>query len=205
MKKKKYLDTLPLPLMLLAIMLAINNHASAQIGITLGLQPSYSEQVEATMGARVTDFPMFIMQHGTVGVFFRFDTEGRLYFQPEVNACMDANWSYASAGNGMQEEFERAFETLKSIHVDVPVYVGLKILNKKNLKLRVFGSPQWRIRYNTEGSHSEIAWNHLNANLGVGVDLLSFLTLNVNCRVPVDYGHFSFNKTMVAGTVGFIF
>lgn len=199
------LGTLPLSLMLLAIMLSINNHASAQIGITLGLQPSYSEQVEATMGERVTDFPMFIMQHGTVGVFFRFNTGGRLYFQPEVNASLDANWSYASAGNGAQEEFERAFETLKSIHIDVPVYVGVKVLSMKDLKLRVFGCPQWRIRYNTEGSHSEIAWNHLNANLGVGVDVLSFLTFNVNCRVPVDYGHFSFDKTMVAGTVGFMF
>ena len=144
-KKMFGLGTLPLSLMLLAIMLSINNHASAQIGITLGLQPSYSEQVEAAMGERVTDFPMFIMQHGTVGVFFRFNTGGRLYFQPEVNASLDANWSYASEGNGAQEEFERAFATLKSIHIDVPVYVGVKVLSMKDLKLRVFGCPQWSL------------------------------------------------------------
>lgn len=122
--------------------------------------------------------------------------------EANLNASIDANWGYVSDGETTWDEFLRAFYRPNKIRADIPIYFGWYILNKESFKLRVFGCPQYKLRANTAFALSSVDWSNFSINVGVGIDLLSFMAINLNYRIPFNYGATSFSDTRIAFTVG---
>lgn len=179
--------------------------AQSKFGFTVGLQPALRNHVQPGGGVETSDFPVFFMKHFMAGFFFRRDYTKYFYVEADICASIDAQWGYVSDGETFWEEFARAFDRPNKIHADIPIYLGWYILNREAFRLRVFGCPQYKIRANTDLAYSPVDWSNFSLNVGAGVDLLSFLAVNINYRIPFNYGKTSFDETRVSLTVGLYF
>ena len=175
------------------------------IGITIGIQPALQNEVTIPSAEAKDDFPVFFMKYFTVGIVLRNNLSKFIYTELDVNASIDAQWGYVSDGRDFIEEFQRAFDRPERIRVDIPLYLGGYVLRSSICTLRVFGSPQFRIRANTAGKRSNITWDNFAINVGAGVDLFTNVIFNLNYRIPFNHGETSFQDTRISATAGIIF
>ena len=111
-----------------------------------------------------------------LGLFFRF-SPGRLYIQPEVNYHIR---------NTKFGEFKVKDETH---HLDIPILIGVKVIDLKIFKLRLFAGPEFNMKF--KGNMEEYFYQ-LGIIAGLGVDIWRF-TLDANYSI-LGYIHPSHKK-----------
>jgi len=106
------------------------------------------------------DFKSGFLPGADLGLFFRL-SPGRLYIQPEVNYHI-RNTSFES------DSLIIKYETH---HLNIPILVGIKAIDFKNLKLRFFIGPEFNMRFKSNlGEHAY----QLGAIAGLGIDIWRF-------------------------------
>ena len=98
-----------------------------------------------------------------LGLFFRF-SPGRLYIQPEINYHIRNTKDVII---GMEEPYIK-YETH---HLDIPVLIGIKVIDFKFLKLRFFAGPEFNMRFK---GYMDDYFHQLGIIAGLGVDVWRF-------------------------------
>ena len=178
--------------------------AQTKLGLSVGLQPALRDKFEIPSSNADEGFSVFFMKHFTAGIFLRHEWSKHIYVETNISASIDAEWGYVRDGVNPIDEFRRAFDRPNCVHIDAPIYFGVYVLKKEIVSVRVFGCPQYKIRANTALNFSTTSWDNFTLNVGVGADLLSKIVVNVNYRIPFNYGQTSFEETKLAASIGFM-
>jgi len=108
---------------------------------------------------------VFPKKYGTgadLGLFFRLSPL-RLYIQPEI-IYQIRNTDFNDIWNNTE-----IFETH---HIDIPIFIGIKAINFKLIKLRFFAGPEFNIRLKNNGL--SYYGYQLGFQAGLGLDLWRF-------------------------------
>ena len=135
------------------------------------------------------------------GIFFRF---GKMfYFQPEVL------YSFRSTTfEDIVSETKDNFKVNEHI-IDIPLFLGFKIVNKENFNLRIFFGPRVGLRVGSNYSDidSLMGYAQWGGRAGVGIDFWRF-TLDVHYDISArkfkEYDNDTFWKqNIIAASLGF--
>ena len=96
-----------------------------------------------------------------LGLFFRF-SPSRIYIQPEINLI----FRYTQ----ILEQGEVAFN-FATHHIDIPIFIGVKVIDFKNFKIRLFVAPDFNIKF--PDSRSKYCYQ-LGFVAGLGFDVWRF-------------------------------
>ena len=214
--------------LLMAALLIMSSAAFAGDGFGIAIGPKVGYQT-AKLSYAKADIKADFSDHFTAGLFGRVNI-GRFYVQPEVLYFKTSNIFDASV-TGV--ESENMFNlptganlniTLNSANLQVPVLLGFKVIDLGVISLRAQAGPTANFvlssqtlydqTYTLNGkSHDienattdenfdpkSIAWG---VQAGVGVDLLNFITLDVNYNFGLSKMFQTLDNTTLGNTFDF--
>jgi len=204
--------------LLFAILLTMGSAAFAGGGLDLAIGPKVGYQA-AKLSYDKADIKAGFSNHFTAGIFGRF-TFGRFYIQPEVLYFNTSNiFDLGITGTGADNPLNiptgaDVTLTLNQMNLQVPVLVGINILDLGVVSLRAQVGPtanfvlqsktllNYTIGSQTaptpvgEGSKTfdpkTIAWGF---QAGLGVDVLKRITLDVNYNIGLSKVFNALNNT----------
>ena len=203
--------------LLIAALLMMGSVAFAGGGFDFGIGPKVGYQT-AKLSYDKAEIKSSFSNHFTAGVFGRL-TFGRLYVQPEVLLLKTSNiFDLDVTGEGTDNMLNiptgaNVNLTLNQLNLQVPVLIGVKIIDLDIFALRAQVGPtanfvlksQTLVNYSTSGSSEteteeddqgfdtkSISWG---LQAGLGIDLLDFITLDVNYNFGLSNIFNSLNDT----------
>lgn len=170
-------------LFLISMVFAMAGVSHAQL-LDMGIKLSYSskdpQDIINNVQDQVSDFSNSteLLKQCQAGLIFRIHLGNHLYVQPEANFGLNSVWDSVEAQTNILDRISTGFGQIKSVNLNVPVLLGLKLLDLDGiLNLRVFAGPEFYTSINglSAGSFDFQTWSAIG---GVGVDLLNFLTVD---------------------------
>jgi hypothetical protein len=212
--------------LVLATLLVMGSTAFAGGGFDLSIGPKIGYQT-AKLSYAKADIKSGFANHFTAGLFGRV-TVGRIYVQPEVLYFKTSNvFDVDFTGTGTDNLFNiptgaNVSLTLNQMNLQVPVLVGVKIIDFDLIALRAQVGPtanfvlksKTLVDYSIngeQGAQTEANPNHdfdpktisWGIQAGVGVDVLDFITLDVNYNFGLSKMFQSLNNTTLGQTFDF--
>ena len=214
--------------LLIAALLMMGSAAFAGGGFDLAIGPKVGYQT-ARLSYQKADIKSSFSNHFTAGLFGRV-TIGRLYVQPEVLYFKTSN---IFEGHVTGVESDNLFNlptganvnlTLNQMNLQVPIMVGINILDLDIVTLRAQAGPTANFvlksqtiydkTYTLDGQQSEIANTTTDQNFdtkaiswgiqaGLGVDVLKRITLDINYNFGVSKMFDALNETTLGETFDF--
>ena len=214
--------------LLIAALLMMGSAAFAGGGFDLAIGPKVGYQT-AKLSYQKADIKSSFSNHFTAGLFGRV-TIGRLYVQPEVLYFKTSN---IFEGHVTGVESDNLFNlptganvnlTLNQMNLQVPIMVGINILDLDIVTLRAQAGPTANFvlksqtiydkTYTLDGQQSEIANTTTDQNFdtkaiswgiqaGLGVDVLKRITLDINYNFGVSKMFDALNETTLGETFDF--
>lgn len=186
---KKVTRILVLGVVLCLSLFSAKAQSAFSIGIKAGVNLSnYIKESDFEVGA-------------DAGIFIR---AGRMvYFQPEV--------LYSFRSTTLENMVDEAEENIKVKEhlIDIPLFLGFKIVNKENFNLRLFLGPRVGLRVGSSYSDidSLIGYAQWGGRAGVGIDFWRFtfdVTYDISASKFKEYDTKTFWKqNIISITVGF--
>ena len=214
--------------LLIAALLMMGSAAFAGGGFDIAIGPKVGYQT-AKLSYQKADIKSSFSNHFTAGLFGRV-TIGRLYVQPEVLYFKTSN---IFEGHVTGVESDNLFNlptganvnlTLNQMNLQVPIMVGINILDLDIVTLRAQAGPTANFvlksqtiydkTYTLDGQQSEIANTTTDQNFdtkaiswgiqaGLGVDVLKRITLDINYNFGVSKMFDALNQTTLGETFDF--
>lgn len=214
--------------LLIAALLMMGSAAFAGGGFDLAIGPKVGYQT-AKLSYQKADIKSSFSNHFTAGLFGRV-TLGRLYVQPEVLYFKTSN---IFEGHVTGVESDNLFNlptganvnlTLNQMNLQVPIMVGINILDLDIVTLRAQAGPTANFvlksqtiydkTYTLDGQQSEIANTTTDQNFdtkaiswgvqaGLGVDVLKRITLDINYNFGLSKMFDALNETTLGETFDF--
>ena len=214
--------------LLIAALLMMGSAAFAGGGFDLAIGPKVGYQT-AKLSYQKADIKSSFSNHFTAGLFGRV-TIGRLYVQPEVLYFKTSN-IFEGHVTGVQSD--NLFNlptganvnlTLNQMNLQVPIMVGVNILDLDLVTLRAQAGPTANFvlksqtiydkTYTLDGQQSEIANTTTDQDFdtkaiswgiqaGLGVDVLKRITLDINYNFGVSKMFDALNETTLGETFDF--
>lgn len=215
--------------LLMAALLMMGSAAFAGGGFGLAIGPKVGYQTTKLSGYKA-DIKADFSNHFTAGLFGRVNI-GRFYVQPEVlyfktSSIFDASVTGVETENNMFNLPTGANLniTLNSMNLQVPVLLGFEVIDLGVLSLRAQVGPTANfilssqtlydntytlngVEHNLENTTTDedfdpksIAWG---VQAGLGVDLLNFITLDVNYNFGLSKVFQTLNNTTLGETFDF--
>lgn len=214
--------------LLIAALLMMGSAAFAGGGFDLAIGPKVGYQT-AKLSYQKADIKSSFSNHFTAGLFGRV-TLGRLYVQPEVLYFKTSN---IFEGHVTGVESDNLFNlptganvnlTLNQMNLQVPVMVGINILDLDLVTLRAQAGPTANFvlksqtiydkTYTLDGQQSEIANTTTDQDFdtkaiswgiqaGLGVDVLKRITLDINYNFGLSKMFDALNQTTLGETFDF--
>lgn len=214
--------------LLIAALLMMGSAAFAGGGFDIAIGPKVGFQT-AKLSYDKADIKSGFANHFTAGIFGRV-TIGRLYVQPEVLYFKTSN---IFEGHVTGVESDNLFNlptganvnlTLNQMNLQVPVMIGVNILDLDIVTLRAQAGPTANFvlksqtiydkTYTLDGQQSEIANTTTDQNFdtkaiswgvqaGLGVDVLKRITLDINYNFGVSKMFDALNQTTLGETFDF--
>ncbi len=214
--------------LLIAALLMMGSAAFAGGGFDLAIGPKVGYQT-AKLSYQKADIKSSFSNHFTAGLFGRV-TLGRLYVQPEVLYFKTSN---IFEGHVTGVESDNLFNlptganvnlTLNQMNLQVPVMVGVNILDLDIVTLRAQAGPTANFvlksqtiydkTYTLDGQQSEIANTTTDQDFdtkaiswgiqaGLGVDVLKRITLDINYNFGLSKMVDALNQTTLGETFDF--
>lgn len=214
--------------LLIAALLMMGSAAFAGGGFDLAIGPKVGYQT-ARLSYQKADIKSSFSNHFTAGLFGRV-TIGRLYVQPEVLYFKTSN---IFEGHVTGVESDNLFNlptganvnlTLNQMNLQVPIMVGVNILDLDIVTLRAQAGPTANFvlksqtiydkTYTLDGQQSEIANTTTDQNFdtkaiswgvqaGLGVDVLKRITLDINYNFGLSKMFDALNQTTLGETFDF--
>ena len=214
--------------LLIAALLMIGSAAFAGGGIDLGIGPKVGYQT-TKLSYQKADIKSSFSNHFTAGLFGRV-TVGRIYVQPEVLYFKTSN---IFDGHVTGVESDNLFNlptganvnlTLNQMNLQVPILLGVNIIDLDLITLRAQVGPTANFvlksqtlfdkTYTINGQQAElentttdqsfntksIAWG---LQAGLGVDVLDFITLDINYNFGLSKVFENLNNTALGETFDF--
>ena len=214
--------------LLIAALLMMGSAAFAGGGFDLAIGPKVGYQT-AKLSYQKADIKSSFSNHFTAGLFGRV-TIGRLYVQPEVLYFKTSN-IFEGHVTGVQSD--NLFNlptganvnlTLNQMNLQVPIMVGINILDLDIVTLRAQAGPTANFvlksqtiydkTYTLDGQQSEIANTTTDQDFdtkaiswgiqaGLGVDVLKRITLDINYNFGLSKMFDALNQTTLGETFDF--
>ncbi len=214
--------------LLIAALLMMGSAAFAGGGFDLAIGPKVGYQT-AKLSYQKADIKSSFSNHFTAGLFGRV-TIGRLYVQPEVLYFKTSN-IFEGHVTGVQSD--NLFNlptganvnlTLNQMNLQVPIMVGVNILDLDLVTLRAQAGPTANFvlksqtiydkTYTLDGQQSEIANTTTDQDFdtkaiswgiqaGLGVDVLKRITLDINYNFGLSKMFDALNQTTLGETFDF--
>ncbi len=214
--------------LLIAALLIMGSAAFAGGGFDIAIGPKVGYQT-AKLSYQKADIKSSFSNHFTAGLFGRV-TLGRLYVQPEVLYFKTSN---IFEGHVTGVESDNLFNlptganvnlTLNQMNLQVPVMVGVNILDLDIVTLRAQAGPTANFvlksqtiydkTYTLDGQQSEIANTTTDQDFdtkaiswgiqaGLGVDVLKRITLDINYNFGLSKMFDALNQTTLGETFDF--
>ena len=214
--------------LLIAALLMMGSAAFAGGGFDLAIGPKVGYQT-AKLSYQKADIKSSFSNHFTAGLFGRV-TIGRLYVQPEVLYFKTSN-IFEGHVTGVQSD--NLFNlptganvnlTLNQMNLQVPIMVGVNILDLDLVTLRAQAGPTANFvlksqtlydkTYTLDGQQSEIAITTTDQDFdtkaiswgiqaGLGVDVLKRITLDINYNFGLSKMFDALNQTTLGETFDF--
>jgi opacity protein-like surface antigen len=212
--------------LLIAALLMMGSAAFAGGGFDIAIGPKVGYQT-AKLSYQKADIKSSFSNHFTAGLFGRV-TIGRLYVQPEVLYFKTSN---IFEGHVTGVESDNLFNlptganvnlTLNQMNLQVPIMVGINILDLDIVTLRAQAGPtanfvlnsKTLVDYNINGEQApqqeatnekgfdtkSISWG---VQAGLGVDVLKRITLDINYNFGVSKMFDALNETTLGETFDF--
>lgn len=171
------------------IILSANAQSSFSFGIKAGVNFSnYISESNLEPGA-------------DAGIFLR--AGNRFYFQPEVL------YSFRTTTlNTMVDEVKENIE-LNDHYIDIPLLIGVKIVNNENFNLRIFLGPRVGLRVGSNYSDidSLMGYAQWGGQAGIGIDFWRFtldIKYDISANKFTEFDSETFLKqNIVAASLGF--
>lgn len=183
-------------LLILATLMVMSGSIFAQ-GFDFSIGPKVGYQA-TKLSYKKADIKDGFANHFTIGAFARLDF-GRLYLQPELLYFKSSNlfsYDFSTMGEGIPSGANLNV-TLNNMNLQLPILVGLDIIDSDILGLRIQAGPtanfvlqsKTLVDYSIGGQQSDpeeqkegfdtksIAWGF---QAGIGVDVLKNITLDIN-------------------------
>lgn len=164
-------------LILSLAILGCTNFAYSQFGVRIGYN---STLTLSDLHYSSQNFGQDFSDNMHIGAFFRLNFD-RIYIQPELLYSMQGKDYRLTFDNS---EFSTADKRLKIRAIDMPIFLGYKLLDSKSANVRAFAGPKLRfnagssLNYLDNFSSDKLAADFRNAVLGfqvgVGIDLFMF-------------------------------
>ena len=214
--------------LLIAALLMMSSAAFAGGGFDIAIGPKVGYQT-AKLSYQKADIKSSFSNHFTAGLFGRV-TIGRLYVQPEVLYFKTSN-IFEGHVTGVQSD--NLFNlptganvnlTLNQMNLQVPIMVGVNILDLDLVTLRAQAGPTANFvlksqtiydkTYTLDGQQSEIANTTTDQDFdtkaiswgiqaGLGVDVLKRITLDINYNFGLSKMFDALNQTTLGETFDF--
>lgn len=214
--------------LLIAALLMMGSAAFAGGGFDLAIGPKVGYQT-AKLSYQKADIKSSFSNHFTAGLFGRV-TIGRVYVQPEVLYFKTSN---IFEGHVTGVESDNLFNlptganvnlTLNQMNLQVPVMIGVNILDLDIVTLRAQAGPTANFvlksqtlydkTYTLDGQQSEIANTTTDEDFdtkaiswgvqaGLGVDVLKRITLDINYNFGLSKMFDALNETTLGETFDF--
>jgi opacity protein-like surface antigen len=214
--------------LLIAALLMIGSAAFAGGGIDLAIGPKVGYQT-AKLSYQKADIKSSFSNHFTAGLFGRV-TIGRLYVQPEVLYFKTSN---IFDGHVTGVESDNLFNlptganvnlTLNQMNLQVPILLGVNIIDLDLITLRAQVGPTANFvlksqtlfdkTYTINGQQAQLENTTTDQNFntksiawglqaGLGVDLLDFVTLDINYNFGLSKVFENLNNTTLGETFDF--
>lgn len=214
--------------LLIAALLMIGSAAFAGGGIDLAIGPKVGYQT-AKLSYQKADIKSSFSNHFTAGLFGRV-TIGRLYVQPEVLYFKTSN---IFDGHVTGVESNNLFNlptganvnlTLNQMNLQVPILLGVNIIDLDLITLRAQVGPTANFvlksqtlfdkTYTINGQQAQLENTTTDQNFntksiawglqaGLGVDLLDFVTLDINYNFGLSKVFENLNNTTLGETFDF--
>ena len=214
--------------LLIAALLMMGSAAFAGGGFDIAIGPKVGYQT-AKLSYQKADIKSSFSNHFTAGLFGRV-TLGRLYVQPEVLYFKTSN---IFEGHVTGVESDNLFNlptganvnlTLNQMNLQVPIMVGVNILDFDIVTLRAQAGPTANFvlksqtiydkTYTIDGQQSEIANTTTDQDFdtkaiswgiqaGLGVDVLKRITLDINYNFGLSKMFDALNETTLGETFDF--
>ena len=213
-------------LMAALLMMSSAAFAGGGFGLAIGAKAGYQT---AKLSGYKSDIKADFANHFTAGLFGRVNI-GRFYVQPEVlyfktSNVFDANVTGVGNDNMLNLPTGANLNiTLNSMNLQVPVLLGFEVIDLGVLSLRAQAGPTANfilssqtlydntytlngVEHNLENTTTDesfdpkdIAWG---VQAGLGVDLLNFITLDVNYNFGLSNVFQTLNNTSLGETFDF--
>jgi opacity protein-like surface antigen len=214
--------------LLIAALLMMGCAAFAGGGFDIAIGPKVGYQT-TKLSYNKADIKSGFANHFTAGLFGRV-TIGRLYVQPEVLYFKTSNlFAVDVAGTGNDNLFNlptgaNVNLTLNQMNLQVPVLVGVKIIDLDLIALRAQVGPTANFvlksqtlfdkTYTINGQQEELESTTTDQNFntkniawglqaGLGVDVLDFITLDINYNFGLSKVFENLNNTTLGETFDF--
>ena len=214
--------------LLIAALLMMGSAAFAGGGFDLAIGPKVGYQT-AKLSYQNADIKSSFSNHFTAGLFGRV-TIGRVYVQPEVLYFKTSNvFDVDVTGTGTGNLFNiptgaDVSLTLNQMNLQVPVMIGVNILDLDIVTLRAQAGPTANFvlksqtlydkTYTLDGQQSEIANTTTDEDFdtkaiswgvqaGLGVDVLKRITLDINYNFGLSKMFDALNETTLGETFDF--
>lgn len=133
-----------------------------------------------------------IASHTTLGFSLYIPLGKTFFIQPEALFSLTTDWVAASHESGVWREFKYAFSHRTGTAMDVPLLVGVKWAPSKLFRAKAYLGPTFNLGWREKEFQS--VFNPYVLTLGVGLDLLNFLALDMGYMMWMDgmaYTNFS--------------
>ncbi len=214
--------------LLIAALLMMGSAAFAGGGFDIAIGPKVGYQT-TKLSYNKADIKSGFANHFTAGLFGRV-TIGRLYVQPEVLYFKTSNlFAVDVAGTGSDNLFNlptgaNVNLTLNQMNLQVPILVGVKIIDLDLIALRAQVGPTANFvlksqtlfdkTYTINGQQEELESTTTDQNFntkniawglqaGLGVDVLDFITLDINYNFGLSKVFENLNNTTLGETFDF--
>ena len=214
--------------LLIAALLMMGSAAFAGGGFDIAIGPKIGYQT-AKLSYQKADIKSSFSNHFTAGLFGRV-TIGRLYVQPEVLYFKTSNlFAVDVAGTGNDNLFNlptgaNVNLTLNQMNLQVPILVGVKIIDLDLIALRAQVGPTANFvlksqtlfdkTYTINGQQEELESTTTDQNFntkniawglqaGLGVDVLDLITLDINYNFGLSKVFENLNNTTLGETFDF--
>ena len=214
--------------LLIAALLMMGSAAFAGGGFDIAIGPKVGYQT-TKLSYNKADIKSGFANHFTAGLFGRV-TIGRLYVQPEVLYFKTSNlFAVDVAGTGNDNLFNlptgaNVNLTLNQMNLQVPVLVGVKIIDLDLIALRAQVGPTANFvlksqtlfdkTYTINGQQEELESTTTDQNFntkniawglqaGLGVDVLDLITLDINYNFGLSKVFENLNNTTLGETFDF--
>ena len=214
--------------LLIAALLMIGSAAFAGGGFDLAIGPKVGYQT-AKLSYQNADIKSSFSNHFTAGLFGRV-TIGRLYVQPEVLYFKTSN---IFDGHVTGVESDNLFNlptganvniTLNQMNLQVPILIGVKVIDLDLVALRAQVGPTANFvlksqtlfdkTYSIDGHQVELGSTTTDQNFdtksiawglqaGLGIDVLDFITLDINYNFGLSKVFENLNSTTLGETFDF--